>query len=487
MGLRYKFFKKLIYLRLFALSLIGALALSLLSLYTILQIADSVVREYRYGYLQYLARKIEKSAEHRSLRRIRLQKIADAGDETYPLIEVTEYKGIKRQERQQPLLWVFSETGKKLASNNPKALPVDWDFLPKPKKDREVVSLEEGFFKPKIFVIKLETTPVSYLVSRNSGFTGPVFWIQGLHTFFTATLAMFFALSFLVFYLRRKSKDATDVLTRLKTGDLKARFKIKRFDEFGSLLLDFNRMADQIESLVKKVNDAESARSNLLAELGHDVRTPLTSLSTSFDTLRAHHEDLSLEDREELYSMLAADIRYFSDLLEKLTLIANINVPKYKSSTSTVDLKELLEEELHSRQTLSKNGIRWTFRQGPDRPVTLTGDPHLMTRLFRNAFDNASRFAHSEVSVSLEQNSKGIYVRVSDDGPGISEEAIASFGKRRQRRQVKERDADNFSLGLGSVIMKTIAEVHDGVVSICNANQDTDLRGACLSVHFKPR
>jgi signal transduction histidine kinase len=488
MQLKKDFFLKLTFLRLFVLSLTAALALSMLSLYTVLRVADYIVQDYRYGYLQYLARKIEKESHVKPLTKIRFRQIAASMDDeaSFPALDsLLQNIGKKnKHDGNQPGLWIVSETGKIFARSQVLPLPRQWHDLPKPKKKHGMMSSSKGYFKPSTFVIKLDTVPTSYLVSHNSGFyfRGPLMWIQGAHTFITATLAIFFALSLTMLYLRRKSKDARQILARLEAGDLKARFKIKRFDEFGNLMLDFNRMAEQIENLVKRVNDVEMARTNLLQELGHDVRTPLTSLSTSFDTLREHHEELTLEDRNELYNMLGADIRYFSDLLEKLTIIASINVPKYKATTEKVNLQQLLGEEVLARQTLSKDSLQWDLKTNCEGPTTILGDSHLLTRLIRNAFDNASRYANKMINVTLTTSEDRVEITVTDDGPGITLEAIQSFGKRRQRRQVKERDAQNFSLGLGSVIMKTIAEVHNGIVSISNVPGLTN--GTSLKVTF---
>lgn len=479
---------KLTFPRLFLLSLCAALTLSMLSLFTALRVADYVVQDYRYGYLQYLARKIEKESHVKPLNKIKFRQLASSDDEASFSVIDNFLQNVGRRNskdhRNQPGLWIVSEAGYIFARNQVLPLPRQWQDLPRPVRRHGMRSSGQGYFRPSTFVIKLDTVPSSYLVSHHSGFTfrGPLLWIQAAHTFVTATLAIFFALSITMLYLRRKSKDAREILARLEAGDLKARFKIKRFDEFGNLMLDFNRMAEQIENLVKRVNDAEMARSNLLQELGHDVRTPLTSLSTSFDTLREHHENLSLEDRNELYNMLGADIRYFSDLLEKLTVIASINVPKYKASTERVNLQQLLGEEVLSRQTLSKDSLLWDLKTSCESPATILGDTHLITRLIRNAFDNASRYANKMINVTLTSSQDKVEITVIDDGPGITLEAIQSFGKRRQRRQVKERDAQNFSLGLGSVIMKTIAEVHNGIVSISNV-PGTD-NGTSLKVTF---
>jgi K+-sensing histidine kinase KdpD len=70
---------------------------------------------------------------------------------------------------------------------------------------------------------------------------------------------------------------------------------------------------------------------------------------------------------------------------------------------------------------------------------------------------------------------------IIDDGPGLSAESMITFGKRREQRQRREKNGHHFSLGLGSVIMKTIAHVHGGDIHMTNTPQG----GACLKVVFK--
>ncbi|MGE3611291.1 MAG: ATP-binding protein [Bacteriovoracaceae bacterium] len=509
------------YFRFFILSILGALTLSLISLFFLIRISDMVVEDYRYGYLLYMARAIEKSSDYQPVSKININKypappapkdnsilkIAEFGpqlindtnpeiikdfDEAFPDIPrrlKSKMKGVIFEKKgPKPSLWLVSNDGKIISSNTIHSLPIKWEDLPHPKKIHGIRSNENPLFEPKTFIVRLDTDPITFLVLHNerSLFQGPYLWIQGMHTFTTAALAVFLALSISFYYLRRKSLQARKVLSKLESGDLKARFEVKRFDEFGSLILDFNRMADEIERLVKKLNDTEASRSNLLQELGHDLRTPLTSLSTSFETLQLHNNDLSEEDRMELFSIVSADILYFRDLLEKLTIVATIDEPHYKASTETIDLSSLIHSEIKLRQSSSSSeGIKWSFNQNVERPEYISGDSHLITRLFKNAFDNAARFAQKSIDVNLKVRSEQIEVLICDDGPGLTVEAIESFAKRRERRLRKDKGPNDFSLGLGSVIMKTIAEVHGGSIEIKNIFDGTEIKGAKLKVIFK--
>lgn len=502
--------QKGIYFRLFLISTAGALALSLISLFCLVHISDMVVEDYRYGYMMYIGRKIEKSSEYLPVEKINVNKVPSPplpSKDALSLLKVTEIAGpvpvasppppppvgrhkkkrflekipSEDQKGPKPFLWLVSEDGQILSANTTHALPVSWDQLPHPKKIHGVEHSENKLWEPKTYIIRLNTSPKTYLITHNerSLFQGPFLWIQGIHTFATAALAVFMALSICFYYLRRKSSEAGKVLGRLESGDLKARFEIKRFDQFGNLILDFNRMADEIERLVKRLNDTETSRSHLLQELGHDLRTPLTSLSTSFEALKFHNDQMTAEEREELFTMIDADIIYFRDLLEKLTIVATIDESHYKVSSEKIDLARMLEAELRNRQTASGTEICWNLKVTEDYKHIIFGDLHLISRLFKNAFDNAARYARENINVEIFNRKETLEVIVTDDGPGLTPEALQSFGKRRERRQIK--DARSFSLGLGSVIMRTIAEVHDGTVIMSNAPSG----GARLKVIFK--
>ncbi|WP_408097168.1 ATP-binding protein [Peredibacter sp. HCB2-198] len=470
--------------------------ISLISLYTLVRISDVAVGDYRLGYLLYIGRSIEKSNNYRPVSKINVNKVKDPplpqGD-TLNLLKLTEFgpdlgeSATTNEKRTRPLLWLASQEGIILSSNTDAPLPIDWRDLKLPKKIHGMESNESNILEPKTFVVKLNTTPTTYLISHNERtlFQGPYLLIQGTHTFTTAALAVFLALSISFYYLRRKSNEARKVLARLEAGDLKARFEINRYDEFGNLILDFNRMADEIEKLVKRVQDTEVSRTNLLQELGHDLRTPMTSLTTAFETLKLHHDQLSSEDCQEIFAMITTDIRYFKELLDKLTLVATIDGPHYKASTETIDLNSLLQTELYSRQIAAGHVLSWKFVQNDSVTPYILGDSHLITRLFRNAFDNASRYAASNITVKINVQKEKVEVLVMDDGPGLTAESLQSFGKRRERRQRKEKDPNDFSLGLGSVIMKTITQVHGGTIEMMNLISQEEIQGACLKVTFQ--
>lgn len=369
-----------------------------------------------------------------------------------------------------PQIWIISEFGNVVAQRRKDQDPLPWTSLPHPEITGAVQSKDEWLgFGSSYAMVKLNAKQDLYLVLKENkkSFLGPLFLTQGILTAGMSAVAILGSFGFLFFYLRRKSEEARSVLRRLESGDLKARFQIQRFDEFGELLLDFNRMADEIETLVGRIHKTEQKRKTLLQELGHDLRTPLTSLKTNFEILQQHQERLSSADKANLFGVLSGEIDYFKDLIEKLITIASLDEPHYKATTEKVDMHAMISQEVKLRQKSHDNKIKWICELSGS-PLLL-GDSHLILRLLRNGLDNAARYAEKEVRVVLEPAENNILVHIYDDGPGLDDEALKTFGERHEFRGRRLTKGGHFSLGLGSVIMKTIAELHHGSLNISNS------------------
>jgi K+-sensing histidine kinase KdpD len=95
--------------------------------------------------------------------------------------------------------------------------------------------------------------------------------------------------------------------------------------------------------------------------------------------------------------------------------------------------------------------------------------------MLRNVLENAFSFAKSSVEVRLEISPEsGVIITIQDDGPGFSNESLKSYGERRVTRLVTG-DANGYhgrvTVGLGSVIIKTVAKIHRGEVQVSNISQ----------------
>ena len=394
-------------------------------------------------------------------------------------------------------VWIVDDSGKIIARTSSGSLPVPWNALPKPRIIHGIAAHYRSFqLAPDMMILRLDESRPTYLLVRipRSGAITRGFLGWTLFLFATMAASAFAGLLITFVYLRQKSMEAKELLGRLERGDLKARFPISRLDELGSLMTDFNRMAKAIEDLVSRVEETDRSRQELLHELGHDLRTPMTSLKAAVDTIAAYGDRMSPEHRDRFLRIIRSESEYFLRMIDDLFFIAEVGDPKYRKTSEKVDFLPLLESEIRMAEesgASEKHPVHF-FLDSPEKPVIISGDPVLLKRMMRNALQNARRYATSRVDVGvnlLKENNGSWVVRilVADDGSGISMEDAVLFGKRRPRKLSCETDLSDseISLGLGSVIMSAIASVHEGRIAIRNRHlADSSLHGTELQIEI---
>ncbi|MGZ3181916.1 MAG: ATP-binding protein [Telluria sp.] len=357
-------------------------------------------------------------------------------------------------------LWVIDGRGTVLAATAATDLPTQALAEPLPAQPHALRSVGHFFAGARaVGIVRLAGAEPAWLVVRNRGGGTRGAWATVLVLFVLAMCtAVFGGLVLVTVYLRGRSRSARRVIADLEAGNLKSRFAIDRLDSLGHLMLDFNRMADEIERLVRRLEAIEATRRELLQELAHDLRTPLTSLRTSIDTLSAHGARMSEAERTECLQLAANEIGYFTQLIDDLFFIAQIDQPRYRKQTHTVHLAELAQAEVRAAAAACP---ALTFAFAADATGLIEGDPYLLARLLRNVLDNAARHARAEVRVRLCTEAGNVQLMVEDDGAGMSAQEQADFGSRRQRKRVVASGANiGASLGLGAVIIRTVVELH---------------------------
>lgn len=345
-------------------------------------------------------------------------------------------------------------------------------------------------------VIKLDGDPTYYLGMTMRPFGRPEGKERFLPTlgllslFISLLLGVGVTISLIYASVRKRVTEADLVISQIQRGNLKARFRISRKDEFGEAMLRFNKMADEIEALVNHLKDVESSRNKILQELAHDLRTPVASLKNLLETIESQNEKLTPDLRKELTQLSLREVDYFGQLVEDLLLLAQVDEPKYRVEENRVLLNEVVEEVISDclvRPIYRDKKIKIDKIEGVQEAQIL-GSYSLLYRMFRNAFENSLSFANSQVMVGFKRiDDKTLSIVIYDDGPGLSNEQIMHFGERKLSRQIilGER-GKRLSIGLGSVIIKKIAAIHRGEVSIKNNIDPTTqkIKGAILTIEF---
>lgn len=243
----------------------------------------------------------------------------------------------------------------------------------------------------------------------------------------------------------------------------------------------FNLMAEQLELLFARVREAEKARIHVLQDIGHDLRTPLSSLLNLFDVLRGKFDSLGDAEKKAFLTTGWGEVKYTQRLVEDLLFLARVEDPTCSTRDEVFDLTERMLADLAAFEATSGLPIERKIPEG----VTVRADKQLLARLLRNAFGNALSYAAEGISISLEVAGDTVRICVEDDGPGFSEEALRTFGKKRPTRLVHDRSGSRASLGLGSVIMAAIARRYEGTLEPSNRLREGKVIGGRITVSLR--
>jgi signal transduction histidine kinase len=247
-------------------------------------------------------------------------------------------------------------------------------------------------------------------------------------------------------------RDMAQAARRMETGDYTQRVRTSSRDEVGQLAQAFNRMSAELDQL-------ERLRRDLVANVSHELKTPISAL-------RAHLENLldgvERPDPETLQVMLAQSERLgrLVDQLLDLSRLESGDVPLHREP---VALGPLVSEVVSEIEVASAGHDVALERAVPEGLPDVYADRERIHQVLFNLLDNAVRFtpAGGRVTVSAERSDGSVDVHVTDTGPGIPPEHLPRLFERFYRAD-PARSQKEGGTGIGLAIARSVVEAHGG-------------------------
>jgi len=249
----------------------------------------------------------------------------------------------------------------------------------------------------------------------------------------------------------------------LGAGDLSVRVSPKippRNDELTDLAHEFDRMAAQIESL-------RNEQHRLLADISHELRSPLTRLSIS--TELASRGDLESLER------MRKDITALDQLIEQVLTLTRLEIQQQTRVQSNTPLNKVLTALVDDADFEAREQGKSVILQA-HQPCSVRGEPGLLRSCLENVIRNAVRFTPAATAVRVlvekgQRNKKPVaIVTVEDQGRGVPEESLAHIFEPFYRVSASEdNESDNRGSGLGLSISERIVTLYGGTITAHNA------------------
>ncbi len=290
-----------------------------------------------------------------------------------------------------------------------------------------------------------------------------------------------------IFFLlqQRTARDIENLMRsveRMKNGDFSVLHDAPALEgdgEFQKIQTVIHEMAEDLSALMEKERDAEQSKTDLITNVAHDLRTPLTSILGYLDILRSGRVQ-DTEQQKKYLDIVYDKAKRLQKLIEELFGFTKLSYGRLNMHVRDLDLVALLSQLLEENYpNFQKNQISYDFR-GNVQKLLMQGDPDLIMRLFENLVTNAIKYGAEgkRVLVRLFSEREIVEVRVINYGRVIPERELPLLFDKFYRVE-QSRSTKTGGTGLGLAIVKNIVELHHGSVNV-----SSDLSGTVFTVRL---
>ncbi|MDX2252343.1 MAG: ATP-binding protein [Nitrospira sp.] len=278
-------------------------------------------------------------------------------------------------------------------------------------------------------------------------------------------------------FKRSDFSEPPTVASRYDVQQVRAR-RMDEIDELGRIFAD---MADRIQHQVQQLKQTDQLRRELIANVSHDLRTPLTSLQGYLETLSLKEGTLSQEEQRAYLGIATAHSAQLGKLIAELFELSKLNSQEMKPHLEPFALSELVQDVVQKLTLVAERKHIQLEASHPENLPVVSGDIGLIERVLENLIENAIRYTPEGggVKVALSLASETVMTHVADTGCGIPPEDLPHIFDRYNRVGNSQQDRSR-GAGLGLAITKRILELHGSAIEV----QSVVNEGTTVSFHL---
>jgi signal transduction histidine kinase len=236
-------------------------------------------------------------------------------------------------------------------------------------------------------------------------------------------------------------------------------------DELDRMRVSFNEMSARISEQMEKLRHTDTLRRELVANVSHDLRTPLASLQGYLETMRLKEDELSDADRRHYLDIAFKHSTRLGELVAELFELAKLDANEVKPSIEPFSLPELVQDVLQKFELRASERDITLVSQIAQTIPFVEGDIALIERVLDNLLENALRYtpAKGSITVSIVPHSNVVSVEIADTGCGIEPQHLPHVFDRFYKAGDEPRK-DSAGSGLGLAIARRILELHGSII-----------------------
>jgi len=253
------------------------------------------------------------------------------------------------------------------------------------------------------------------------------------------------------------------------SGNYKARVPYRSWSPIAKISHAFNSMAEQTENSIRSQKELTSA-------VSHELRTPVARMRFALEMLSNTNDETK---KTRFITDINENIEELDELLEELLSYARLDYTDVSLKITENKILPWFNQTMERLKPLSE-GIELSYQSiNIETNDNASFEARLLTRVIDNIIQNAFRYAHKQVKVSLRKNTKNFQIAIEDDGKGIPQQDRKTIFEAFSRIDAS-RDRALGGFGLGLAIADRIIKKHNGSISI----HDSELGGASFKINI---
>jgi len=250
-------------------------------------------------------------------------------------------------------------------------------------------------------------------------------------------------------------------------------------DEIDQLGLSFSELSEQIVQQVKKLEHNDSSRRELIANVSHDLRTPLASLQGYLETLILKQKTLTKDENNSYLNTALQHSNHLKKLISELFELSTLESDDTRLLVEPFSMSELVQDVTQQFELKAQHKKINISAKFPQQQAMVSADISLIQRLLENLIENAIKYTPSggKIDITLLTQNNIVTTSVSDNGEGIAANDLPFIFDRFYRAD-KQRQTEG--TGLGLAIAKRILQLHNSKIDVSSIPSC----GTTLSFHL---
>lgn len=278
--------------------------------------------------------------------------------------------------------------------------------------------------------------------------------------------------------------DISRAMQNISKGDLNTAVDVIGDDELSQMAASLNKMAEDIRELMDKEREAERTKNELITNIAHDLRTPLTSIIGYLELLSGNGKVTAVpapEVQKKYIDIAYTKAKRLEKLIEDLFGFTKMTYGKVSMKVSQVDIIKLLSQLLEEfYPSFADKNLTYELTSNVPAQI-ISADGSLLARLFDNLINNAIKYGADgkRILVNVHGEEEFVTVSITNYGYVIPETELSLIFNKFYRVE-QSRSSSTGGTGLGLAIAKNVVDMHGGSIQVAS-----DLNGTVFTVRLK--